>query len=72
MNVWGRFWLKALCWQALGFLTMAIVGAGFTGSITTGGAMAAVNSGVGLIAYVFYEWIWEKFSLGHHHMKKGL
>jgi len=44
-----RTLIKALIWNAIGFLTMCLVGFLATGSFTTGGAMA-------LVPYVAVLW----------------
>ena len=59
-----RTLIKALIWNAIGFLTMCLVGFLATGSFTTGGAMALVNTALGLTMYVIYERIWAKVAWG--------
>lgn len=64
MDTKTRTLTKALIWNAIGFLTMCLVGFLATGSFTTGGVMALVNTFLGLTMYVIYERIWAKVSWG--------
>ncbi|MEM1236623.1 MAG: DUF2061 domain-containing protein [Pseudomonadota bacterium] len=59
-----RTFVKSLLWAAIGFLMMALVGLIATGSLVTGGAMAAVNTLIGLISYVVYERVWARIHWG--------
>lgn len=43
---------------------MTIVGFVATGSLSVGGAMAAVNTVVGLATYLLYERVWARISWG--------
>ncbi|MEL6689370.1 MAG: DUF2061 domain-containing protein [Pseudomonadota bacterium] len=61
-----RTWVKAGLWALIGLLVMAVVGFVATGSLVTGGAMAVVNTAVGLVTYVIYERIWARISWGRH------
>ena len=61
-----RTWVKAGHWALIGLLVMAVVGFVATGSLVTGGAMAVVNTAVGLVTYVIYERIWARISWGRH------
>lgn len=64
METQQRTAVKAILWTLLGFLAMSAVGLAFTGSLGTGGAMALVNSLVGLATYVLYERIWARIPWG--------
>ena len=64
MDTKTRTLTKALIWNAIGFLSMCIVGYLATGSFTTGGAMALVNTALGLSMYVIYERVWARVSWG--------
>ena len=59
-----RTWIKALCWQAMGLTTMFLVGFVVTGSVTSGGLMAVINTLIGLIVYFLYERVWNRISWG--------
>ena len=64
METRARTLIKALMWNVLGLLTMSGVGWTLTGSIATGGLMAAVNTAVGFTCYVFYERLWARIRWG--------
>ena len=66
METTARTWVKAGLWALIGLLVMACVGFIATGSLVTGGAMAVVNTLVGLVTYVIYERIWARVSWGRH------
>lgn len=66
METTKRSVLKAILWNALGLLTMTITGLLMTGSVAVGGALAALNTIVGLVSYVGYERIWARISWGRH------
>ena len=55
---------KALIWNLIGLASMVIVGLIATGSLAVGGAMALVNTALGLSMYVIYERIWNRVSWG--------
>ena len=62
----ARTAVKALVWNAIGLTVMALVGLALTGSAAIGGAMAALNTGIGLICYVAYERFWARIEWGRH------
>lgn len=64
MDTGKRTVLKAILWNALGLAMMALVGFVMTGSLATGGAMAVVNTAIGLTSYVLYERLWARISWG--------
>ncbi|MEZ5885353.1 MAG: DUF2061 domain-containing protein [Paracoccaceae bacterium] len=59
-----RTLVKALLWSLLGLGSMALVGALLTGSASLGGAMAVLNTLIGLCCYVIYERIWARVRWG--------
>ncbi|RKF16380.1 DUF2061 domain-containing protein [Roseovarius spongiae] len=64
----GRTLVKAVVWNIIGLGTMALVGLLMTGSMAVGGAMALINTGIGLAAYVIYERIWARIRWGIAHV----
>jgi len=56
--------IKAVIWNMLGLLVMAIVGFAMTGSLSTGGAMALINAALGLSMYFLYERLWARIQWG--------
>lgn len=62
----ARSLVKATIWTLLGFTVMSLIGLIFTGSLVTGGAMAIVNSVIGLVTYLIYERVWATVSWGRH------
>lgn len=60
----GRTILKAILWNILGFAMMSLVGFAMTGSVGLGGAIAIVNTVIGLASYVLYERLWARISWG--------
>ena len=61
-----RSLVKALIWNVMGLAVMAGVGLAMTGSLAVGGAMAAINTCVGLTMYVIYERVWDRIRWGRH------
>ena len=61
-----RSFVKAVIWTLIGLITMAVVGFLMTGSLGTGGALALINSGLGILLYVVYERIWARIRWGRH------
>lgn len=59
-----RTLVKSLLWTVIGLITMALVGFAFTGSLTTGGGMAAINATIGLAMYALYERLWSAIRWG--------
>lgn len=64
MDTRARSLTKALLWQALGLLTMGIVGLALTGSLETGGKLALANAAVGAVMYLAYERVWQRIGWG--------
>ncbi len=66
METRARTLVKSVLWTLLGLVVMALVGAIFTGSWTTGGGMALVNAGLGFVTYLLYERLWAVIRWGRH------
>ena len=66
MDTGKRTVLKAILWNAIGLAMMALVGLVMTGSAALGGAMALVNTLIGLCCYILYERVWSHVSWGRH------
>lgn len=66
METRGRTVVKAVIWNLMGLAMMALVGLLATGSAAVGGAMALVNTGIGLVLYLFYERVWANVRWGRH------
>ncbi len=66
METRTRSLVKATIWTLLGFTVMSLIGLVFTGSLSTGGTMAVVNSVIGLATYLVYERVWATVSWGRH------
>lgn len=64
METHKRSLVKALIWNAIGLLTMTLVGLAATGSVSVGGAMALVNAGLGFACYLIYERLWSRIGWG--------
>jgi len=50
----------------MGLAVMTVVGLVATGSAAIGGALAVVNTAIGLTLYLIYERIWAGISWGRH------
>jgi len=59
-----RTLVKAIIWNAIGLAVMSAVGFLLTGSAAVGGAMAVINTLIGLSIYVIYERVWARISWG--------
>ena len=66
MDTRMRTWVKAVLWNMIGLLTMAIVGYAATGSMVIGGGMALVNTALGFTMYVIYERVWSRVAWGRN------
>ncbi len=64
METRRRTLVKALFWNALGLVTMSLVGLAMTGSVAVGGAIAVVNTVIGLTVYIVYERLWARVRWG--------
>ncbi len=64
METLKRSWLKAVLWNLLGLISMALVGLALTGSLFMGGAMAVINTAIGFSLYLLYERMWDRISWG--------
>ena len=67
METRRRTLVKAIVWNLMGLLVMSLVGLAMTGSAAIGGAMAVVNTVIGLSMYVAYERIWSRMGWGRRH-----
>lgn len=66
METRRRSVVKAIVWNAMGLAVMTLVGLIATGSAAVGGALALVNTAIGLTLYVVYERIWAGIAWGRH------
>ena len=66
METKTRTLVKSGLWTALGLVVMALVGFLFTGSLSTGGTMAAINAALGFVMYAGYERLWSRITWGRH------
>lgn len=64
MDTSRRLMVKALTWQASGFVVMMIVGWLITGSVSSGGGIAVAGTVTGFCAYFLHELAWAKVSWG--------
>ncbi len=64
METTKRTFVKAILWNVLGLSMMSIVGLLMTGSISTGGTIALINTIIGLTVYIFYERLWSRILWG--------
>jgi len=55
---------KALCWQTMGLITMAIIGYLFTGSIGERSALALTSAVIGLVTFFLHERMWAHVGWG--------
>lgn len=68
METRRRSLVKALIWNIIGLLSMALVGYLVTGSFATGGVMAVINTVIGFSLYLIYERFWAGISWGRKHV----
>lgn len=64
MEMPKRTLAKAVSWQLLGLLSMAVIGWFFTGSLAAAGSMAVVAAICGLVFYVLHERVWNRIAWG--------
>jgi len=64
METRRRTLVKAIVWNLMGLLVMSLVGLAMTGSAAIGGAMAVVNTVIGLSMYIAYERVWSRIGWG--------
>ena len=67
MDTARRTLVKAVLWNAIGLGMMSLVGLVMTGSAALGGAMAVINTALGLSLYIVYERAWGRVSWGRVH-----
>ncbi|WP_299641017.1 DUF2061 domain-containing protein [uncultured Ruegeria sp.] len=66
METRRRSVVKAIVWNVMGLATMTLVGLVATGSAAVGGALALINTAIGLTLYVIYERLWAGISWGRN------
>lgn len=66
METRKRSVVKAVIWNLMGLAVMALVGLVATGSLAVGGAMAVVNTSLGLVMYLIYERVWAHIGWGRN------
>lgn len=66
METRRRSMVKAVVWNVLGLLMMALVGFIATGSAAVGGKLALMNTGIGFCTYIIYERVWSGIRWGRH------
>ncbi|WP_324753676.1 DUF2061 domain-containing protein [Roseovarius sp. Pro17] len=59
-----RTLVKSIIWNINGLAMMSVVGYAMTGSAGVGGAIAMINTVIGLSLYFLYERIWSRISWG--------
>ena len=59
-----RLLVKAVTWQAMGFLSMTLIGYLATGSVAVGGTIAVTGTVVGFAGYVLHEKLWSRVRWG--------
>lgn len=64
MDSQKRTLLKALTWQALGLVSMTLVGLAHTGSLTAGVSLAASSMVVGFVFFLIHERVWNAIRWG--------
>ena len=64
METRRRSLAKAASWQVLGIVTMLVLGVLFTGSLSSGGALALLSSLLGFVSYLAHERVWASVGWG--------
>ena len=64
MDLPVRTLVKALTWQALGFVSMTLIGYLFTGSLQQGSGIALAACLAGFVAYLLHERLWNAVRWG--------
>ncbi len=65
METTKRTIVKAVSWQSLGLVVMAVIGYAHTGSVTSALSLAGTSSVLSLVCYVLHERLWQRVSWGH-------
>ena len=60
----ARTLAKSVTWQSLGLVTTTATAFALTGSLATGGAMAALSAAIGTVMYALHERAWERVRWG--------
>lgn len=63
-----RSLVKALIWNIIGLVMMALVGFLATGSVAVGGVIALINTAIGFALYLLYERLWSRIRWGRGHV----
>ena len=64
METRSRSLAKAASWQALGLVTMSLLGFLFTGSLWAGGGLALASCLLGFFTYLAHERFWAGIGWG--------
>ena len=64
MDTKRRLLVKAVTWQASGFVVMMTIGWLITGSASAGGGIAIAGTIAGFCAYFLHELLWSKVTWG--------
>ncbi len=59
-----RLIVKAATWQALGLISMTLIGFLVTGSATQGGVVAMSGAVTGFVCYILHEGVWNRVRWG--------
>jgi uncharacterized membrane protein len=68
METRTRSLVKAVIWNVIGLVMMALVGFLATGSALVGGTMALINTAIGFSFYILYERVWARIRWGRRHV----
>ena len=68
METRKRSLVKALIWNVIGLVSMALVGFLATGSASVSVTVALINTCLGFTMYVMYERVWARVRWGRHHV----
>lgn len=64
METRRRSLAKAASWQFFGIVMMSLLGFLFTGSLSSGGALAVLSSLLGFFSYLLHERVWASIGWG--------
>lgn len=71
METRSRSLAKAASWQALGLVTMSLLGFLFTGSLRAGGGLALASGLLGFFTYLAHERLWAGIRWGWSSTVRG-
>lgn len=66
METRKRSLVKAIIWNAIGLISMSLVGLMATGSMAVSGMMAVINVVIGFTCYLVYERVWAQVRWGRN------